>query len=150
MLFVALPLALLVLVAAAVGAYAWVRSQWYVGAAAHQVAIYQGVDGTVAGFHLRSVRERTGLALRDLPSFERDRVNDDIAAASLNDARRIVAGLRSVACADYLASARPTPTPSRRPTRSGRHRRSVPRPSATPTAAASRTTPPGSPCGKVP
>jgi serine/threonine protein phosphatase PrpC len=117
---------IVVLVLFAVGgtaAYAWTQRQYYVGTADDSVAIYRGVEGTLAGVDLSHVRERVGLRVDDLPDFERKRVRDGIHATGLADAHRIVDRLR--AATTPTPAPKPAPTPSKTPTKK-------PTPKATP------------------
>jgi serine/threonine protein phosphatase PrpC/uncharacterized membrane protein len=113
--------ALVVLVVFALGgtaAYAWTQRQYYVGTAGDTVAIYRGVEGTLAGAKLSHVAERVPLLVGDLPDFERKRVRDGIHAADLDEAHRIVQRLReATATAAPLGPPKPTPTqtPSAKP-----------------------------------
>lgn len=108
-----LPLLLVLVLAAAAGSAAlYVRSQYYVGAAGDEVAIYRGLAGSVAGVHLSAVRQRLGMHVSDLPPYQQLRVRQGITAGSLADARRISAKLQ-----DGLATGCPTlsttiPTPA--------------------------------------
>ncbi|MHA6620287.1 PP2C family protein-serine/threonine phosphatase [Pseudonocardia sp. DLS-67] len=73
----------------------WVMQQYYVGADAEQVVIFQGVRGDVLGVPLYSVSERTDIALDDLPETERSQVRDGILTDDgLGGARGLVDRLR--------------------------------------------------------
>jgi protein phosphatase len=86
---------LAVLVGAAFLARMWVMQQYYVGADAEQVVIFQGVRGDVLGIPLQSVAERTDIALTDLPQSERSQVRDGIITDDgLSGARQLVDRLR--------------------------------------------------------
>lgn len=78
----------------------WVRSQWYVGDSGGYVAIYQGLQGSLAGMPLQSVAQTTTLPVTDLPLFDRELVAKGIPAANLSDAQRISDELvrRAAAC----------------------------------------------------
>lgn len=108
-----LPLLLVLVLAALAGSAAlYVRSQYYVGTAGDEVAIYRGLAGSVAGIHLSAVRQRLGMQVSDLPPYQQLRVRQGITAGSLADARRISAKLQ-----DGLATGCPTlsatiPTPA--------------------------------------
>jgi protein phosphatase len=69
------------------GAYSWTQTQYYVGIADGNVAIYQGVDQTVGPFHLSHVVEKSGVKLEDLPPFYVDTLEDTISCDSLGAAR---------------------------------------------------------------
>jgi protein phosphatase len=73
---------LVALVAGGAAAYSWTQNQYYVGTAGDSVAIYQGVEGSVAGVDLSHVRETVPLKVSALPDFERKRVKDGITAAA--------------------------------------------------------------------
>ncbi|HVF04403.1 MAG TPA: hypothetical protein VNA20_06160, partial [Frankiaceae bacterium] len=96
------------------GAWAWTQRQFYVGVAGEQVAIYRGVEGTLAGLELSTVRETAPLRLADLSDFERKRVMDGIPAGDFDEARQIVTRLQAA------AAPRPTPAPTRTPSGSPR------------------------------
>ncbi|PWJ27087.1 protein phosphatase [Branchiibius hedensis] len=74
--------------------YAWTQQQYYVGSADGNVAIFQGVSQDIGPIRLHSVKERTDIALTDLPSAFRQQVNDTIYASSSEDAQQIVTNLR--------------------------------------------------------
>ena len=86
--------------------YAWTQRQYYVGTHGTNVAIYQGVDGNVAGVDLSHVRETIPLGIDALPDHERKRVTDGIPADDLDEAHAIVGRLQAA------ASPTPTPTPT--------------------------------------
>jgi protein phosphatase len=116
-------LVLLLVVGAGLGAaYAWTRTQFYVGVAGEQVAIYQGLADSVPGVPLSRVYEIQPLAVSALPPYYADRVRGNIEVPDLASARAAVAELtaRAERCA-----AEPTPTPTPTPT---------PRPTAAPSA----------------
>jgi PPM family protein phosphatase len=72
-----------------------VMQQYYVGADAGQVVIFQGVHGDVLGLPLHSVAERTDIALDDLPETVRSQVRDGIPTENgLVGARGVVERLR--------------------------------------------------------
>jgi len=87
---------LAVLVGGGFLARTWVMQQYYVGADAEQVVIFQGVRGDVLGLPLSSVAEHTGIALDDLPQTERSQVRDGIVVTDngLSGARELVERLR--------------------------------------------------------
>jgi len=91
-------IALVVLVAGAVGTYVWALGHWFVGVDgtgdSEQVAIFRGLDVSVVGFDFFEVDEDTGLALADLTPAARNRVRGGISATDSDDANRILAALR--------------------------------------------------------
>ncbi|MFL6078258.1 MAG: PP2C family protein-serine/threonine phosphatase [Mycobacteriales bacterium] len=77
------------------GAYAYVRTQYYVGATSDdEVAVFRGVPGSLAGFKFSSVEQRTDLKLADLKQVARQQVRDGITADNRDDANQIVNRLR--------------------------------------------------------
>jgi serine/threonine protein phosphatase PrpC len=98
---------LVVLVAGAVLARMWVLEQYYVGADAEQVVIFQGVRGDALGLSLHQVAERSDIALDDLPETERSQVRGGIITYDgLEGARGVVDRLRS-----RMLAPCPPPTP---------------------------------------
>ena len=94
-------------VGAAVVAYSWTQTQYYVGVDDGEVVIFRGLPQTLGPVALSSVVERTGTSLDDLDSrYLRERVEQTIHADSLDDARDLVAMLEE----DTAPSSRPTPT----------------------------------------
>ena len=91
---VAVVLAVMVLVGLGTGLYAWGQTQYYVGAADNQVAIYQGLPQNVLGIPLSTVYQFEDIPLDDLPTYLRDQVNKSIPANSLDGAKNTVAELR--------------------------------------------------------
>jgi PPM family protein phosphatase len=85
----------------------WVMQQYYVGAAAEDVVIFQGVRGEVLGVPLHTVAEHTGIGLDDLPQTERSQVRDGIPTDNgLGGARGLVDRLR-----DRMLEPCPPPAP---------------------------------------
>lgn len=77
--------------------YRWTQTQYYVGADEAHVAIFQGIPQQLGPVSLSSVHERTEVALADLPSFVRTRVERTMATNSLAAAESIVSDLRTQA-----------------------------------------------------
>ena len=82
------------LVAAAFGAYSWTQTRYFVGADDDSVVIYRGIPQDLGPLSLSSVHEDTGILLAELPFYQRTRIEDNISARSLADARTIVDNLR--------------------------------------------------------
>ncbi len=101
---------LVVLGAVATGITVYVRSQYYVGFDHDNVAVFRGVQGSVAGIHFSSVEERTLLSRDQLSDLSAERVNDGITAKSLKDAQDIVHRL-----VEQTLCATPQPTPTLTP-----------------------------------
>ncbi|HEY9293268.1 MAG TPA: protein phosphatase 2C domain-containing protein [Microlunatus sp.] len=103
-----LTLAVLLIVAAAAGAgLAWIRTQYYVGAASSNVAIYQGLNQSVLGVPLSRVYEVQDLPLDDLPAYYQGMVRETIDTGTLESARATVQQLQDTA--ERCAAEQPTP-----------------------------------------
>ncbi|MGZ4590188.1 MAG: PP2C family protein-serine/threonine phosphatase [Actinomycetes bacterium] len=149
-----LVLLLALLGAAGFGAFRWSQTQYYVGAEGTNVAIFRGLTQDVGPLHTSKVYEPQDIALADLPTYQRERVESDITASNLRDAHRIVGTLRAQAAicreAAARASASPTPTttPPATPSPSGTaaakaKASATPSPTPTPTPSSTATTDPG-------
>ena len=119
------------------GAWAWSQQQYYVGAANERVAIFRGLTQDVGPIETSRLYDRQDIALTDLPEYQRERVESEIPASGLTDARRIVTTLREQAeiCRN-AASPSVTATPSAEPS-----------PTATPTPSPSATAASPTPAG---
>lgn len=104
------------LVAAAVGSWAYVRSQYYVGVDGGDVAIYRGVNGSVAGVDFAEVAERTDLTTERLDRRALARVEGGIVARDRPHAEQIVARLEDDHPECTPADEVPTPSPIPSPT----------------------------------
>jgi PPM family protein phosphatase len=107
-------LGLAVVVLALIGAsgwfaYGWTQKQYYVGTDGDYVAIFKGVDQEMPGISLSSIYEMQPLQVDKLPTYSRERVEGNIQADDLDDARSIVGELQRTA--DECA-ARPAPKPT--------------------------------------
>ncbi|WP_051425488.1 PP2C family protein-serine/threonine phosphatase [Jiangella gansuensis] len=111
----------------------WIRDQYYVADSSGQVAIYQGVSQEIGPIRLSELYDIPGgLPVEALPEIYREQVQGTITADDLDDAQRVVAGLRLNACRAHQRLGTPAPTPTPTPT---------PTPSQTTPAAATTTTP---------
>jgi serine/threonine protein phosphatase PrpC len=141
-------LVLVLVVAAAIGtAYAWTRTQYFVGVAGDRVAIYRGLSERVPGIQLAHVYEVQPLSVSELPPYYRDKVRASIDVSSLESARQTVTELTEAArrCAvipggkpSSLPTATPSGKPSARPTatpKPGGTAKPSQRPSPSPTPA---------------
>jgi PPM family protein phosphatase len=129
---VGLLVVVLILAAGLGAAYAWTRTQFYVGVAGAQVAIYQGLADPIPVVPVSRVYEVQTLAVSDLPPYYAERVRNNIEAPDLESARATVEQLREAVkrCAgEPTPAGTPTPAPSATP-------RPTPAPSG-PTATAS-------------
>ena len=79
------------MIAAALGGtYAWAQTQYYVGKAGTEVAIYKGVNASFGPLKFSEVYENTDLKLDDLNPSWQAQVESGITAKSESDARNIV------------------------------------------------------------
>jgi PPM family protein phosphatase len=101
---------LAVLAGGGVLARMWVLQQYYVGANAEHVAIFQGVRGNVFGLPLQKLVEQTDIALTDLPETTRSTVQDGILVTDdgLAGARQRVDMLRDSRLIPCPAPAQPS------------------------------------------
>jgi protein phosphatase len=111
----------LLIAAAGLGtAYAWTRTQYFVGAAGDHVAIYQGLSESLPGIGMSRLYEVQQLTLSELPPYYQDKVRANIDVDSLESARETVLELTETArrCANLRpggepsSTAKPTATPS--------------------------------------
>ena len=110
-------LAVLLIAGAGLGAgYAWTRTQFFVGAADEQVAIYQGLPDGLPGLQLARVYEVQPLALSALPPYYQAQVTHGIEVSSLDAARQTVAELTETAKRCAERQPQPTPSPTGIPT----------------------------------
>ena len=82
------------LVGAALSAYEWTQTRYFVGESNGFVAIYQGVPEDVGPLSLSTLFEETDVSLDSLQVFEQERIADSLPAESLEDAQEIVERLR--------------------------------------------------------
>jgi len=114
-------------------AYAWTRTQYFVGVSGDQVAIYQGLSDGVPGVRLSRVFEVQPLAVADLPPYYQEQVRGNIEAPNLESARATIVEL--MAAVKSCANQKPpkeSPTPTPKPTST---RATSPTPTPTSTSA---------------
>ncbi|MFE7191187.1 PP2C family protein-serine/threonine phosphatase [Kitasatospora sp. NPDC057541] len=105
--------------------YQWTQSQYYVGAEGDHVAVYQGVNQSLAGLSLSSVHTPyKDIELKFLPQDQRTHVTNTISATSLGDADDKVKKLGEQAAfcrkvADVRAAAANPPAPGTVPVPGG-------------------------------
>jgi protein phosphatase len=105
------------------GTYIWAQTQYYVGHAGTEVAIYRGVNAAFGPLKFSQVSENTDLHLDDLVPSWRSQVQSGITASSRSDAERIVVRLHdeqyplcsslTPPAVTVTPSITPTPTPPR-------------------------------------
>jgi serine/threonine protein phosphatase PrpC len=101
-------------------AYAWTRTQYFVGADRDKVAIFQGLSENLPGLSLSRVYEVQQLAVSELPPFYQEQVKAKIDVPSLNSARVTIAELTAAAqrCAPQPATSTRPSTPASKPSAS--------------------------------
>ncbi len=67
--------------------YRWTQSQYYVGVADGQVAVFRGIPENAGPVTLSTPIELTGTRIDDLPGYVVDRLENTVPAESLEDAR---------------------------------------------------------------
>jgi serine/threonine protein phosphatase PrpC len=97
------------------GGYRWTQTQYYVGEADGQVAVFRGIPATVGPLTFSTPVELTGTRVDELPGFVADRVHETIRATSLEDARGRADRLISDAAEETEPSPSPSPSPSDEP-----------------------------------
>jgi protein phosphatase len=116
---------IVLLVAALAGTYAWTQTQYFVGRAGADVAIYRGVNTEFGPLKFFTVYKVTDLTVDELNSSVRSQVEEGITARDQPDAENIVRNLREqkvvtqapTNCASAIPTTSvPTATPTRSPT----------------------------------
>ncbi len=121
-------------------AYAWTRTQYFVGASGEQVAIFQGLSESIPGLSLSTVYEVQGLTVAELPPYYQDKVHGNIDVSSLDSARQTVAELTEAAKRCAIQNPPGKPGPSATPTSTGSAKPTTST-SATPTTTAAPAEP---------
>ncbi|MEU9043233.1 MULTISPECIES: protein phosphatase 2C domain-containing protein [unclassified Kitasatospora] len=144
--------------------YQWTQDQYYIGEDGDHVAVYQGINQSLAGLSLSSVHDSySGIQLKWLPQDQRAHVNKTISVSSLNDAQTTVQELdgwvqlcqraakaaapaqgTQATQATHAAFLATTPTPGEK-NRGPAAAAPTAAPSTTPTPTAPGTTPPSTP-----
>jgi protein phosphatase len=109
---------LLIIGLAGWGGYRWTQTQYYVGEADGQVAVFRGIPATAGPLTFSTPVELTGTRVDELPGFVADRVNETIRATSLEDARGRADRLIEDAAEETEPTSSPSPTRSPSPTTS--------------------------------
>lgn len=100
------------------GGYRWTQTQYYVGEADGQVAVFRGIPATAGPLTFSTPVELTGTRVDELPGFVADRVHETIRATSLEDARGRADRLIEDAATETEPSSSPSPSQSPSPTTS--------------------------------
>ncbi len=110
---------LVLLVAGLGGTYAWAQTQYFVGRADDDVAIYRGVNTEFGPLKFFAVYKLSSLKVADLNPSVRSQVLDGITAGSENEAEKIVGNLRQQQLPLCSQVSAPAPTGSGSPSVSG-------------------------------
>jgi PPM family protein phosphatase len=94
-----LALLLLVIVGAGYAGWRWSQTQYYVGEEAGQVAIFRGINQSVAGLNLSSAYQRTGIPLAGVPLSDQAKIRAKALMGPLAYAQSVVGRIRG----DYQA-----------------------------------------------
>ena len=89
-----LALLLILIVGGAYGAWRYSQDQYYVSTSDGNVAIFQGVNQTVAGISLSHLYLRTNMPLDQVPVSDQQMIRATISASNLAGAQRIVGRVR--------------------------------------------------------
>jgi protein phosphatase len=87
-------LLLIVIIGGGYLGWRYTQDQYYVGIDGGQVAVFQGVNQSVAGVNLSHVYQRTGIPLAGVPSPYQGQIRADVPATSRSSALAIVANVR--------------------------------------------------------
>ncbi len=87
-------LATLAVVAGSWAAYAWTQTQFFVGAANGNVAIYQGVSQSLGPIPLSHLYRETDVEVESLPDYSQQLVAKTMPATTLGDAEQIIEDLQ--------------------------------------------------------
>jgi protein phosphatase len=90
----ALGLMALILAAVLSLGYVWTQTRYYVSTFDNRVAIYNGVAQTLGPIPLSHVDQTTDIPVSSLPEFQRNRLENSLAARDLQHAQEIVEDLR--------------------------------------------------------
>ncbi|WP_299168602.1 PP2C family serine/threonine-protein phosphatase [uncultured Arthrobacter sp.] len=126
-------LALMALILAAVLSlgYVWTQTRYYVATFENSVAIYNGVAQTLGPIPLSHVDQTTDIPVSSLPEFQRNRLENTLAARDLEHAQTIVEDLRqSLRALPCPPASDPSPSASPSPTSSASPETTTPEPSA--------------------
>jgi protein phosphatase len=88
-------LLLILIIGAGYAGWRYTQTQYYVGADAGHVAIFRGINQTLAGLKLSSIYRRTEIPLAAVPVTDQGPIRATISATSLARAQSIVGNIRS-------------------------------------------------------
>jgi serine/threonine protein phosphatase PrpC len=76
------------------GGWRYVQGQYYIGVQGGNVAIFRGVNQSVAGISLSSLVQRTNLPVAQMVASDREMIGQAITASSLADAQSLVSQIQ--------------------------------------------------------
>jgi serine/threonine protein phosphatase PrpC len=76
------------------GGWRYVQGQYYIGVQGGNVAIFRGVNQSVAGISLSSLVQRTNLPVAQMVASDREMIAQTITASSLTDAQSLVSQIQ--------------------------------------------------------
>lgn len=88
---------LVVLLLGSIGFWSWAHNQYYVGEVNGQIGIYQGFPGGPGPHGLSKAIQTSPTPVSALPNYYQEKLNDNIPAKSLEDARNVLASLEAEA-----------------------------------------------------
>jgi protein phosphatase len=122
---------LVLIVAALGGTYAWTQTQYFVGRAGGDVAIFRGVNTDFGPLKFYNLYQLTDLPVANLNPSVRTQVKDGIPAGSKQEAANIVRNLRNQLLPACRTTSPPTPNPVPAPTPSSTTRSAAASPTGT-------------------
>jgi protein phosphatase len=90
-----LALLLILILGGAYFGWRYTQNQYYIGTADGNVAIFRGINGSVAGVKLSHVYQRTDIPISQVPVTDRQSITATISASGRSDAQRILANIRT-------------------------------------------------------
>ena len=80
---------------AAFASWQWVQGKYYLGPQNGDVAIFQGVNSSIAGMSLSSPYQNTGVPIAELRTAEQSAIHATVSYGSLTQAQQVVSRLRT-------------------------------------------------------
>jgi protein phosphatase len=90
-----LALLLVLILGGAYFGWRYTQDQYYIGTSDGKVAIFRGINASVAGVKLYHVYQPTAIPLTGVPATDRQSIQATISATSLTDAQRILANIQT-------------------------------------------------------
>ncbi|MDR0944877.1 MAG: protein phosphatase 2C domain-containing protein [Bifidobacteriaceae bacterium] len=103
-------IAVIVVAGAVTAGYRWTQSQYYVGQADGNVAIFRGIDQTIGPLSLSHRVQTTAVSVQSLPQVSRQRLAEGLPAGSLKEAEAKLNAFLADAGPASLVGTSPTPS----------------------------------------